>query len=268
MPFDPQFNDVYKLGIKRAVEDAGMLAERVDEQIFHNERMLERIYNQIDACDFVIADMSGKNPNVFYEVGYAHAKGKRCILLTNDATDIPFDLKHHRHIVYKNISELQIALKRDIGSIETEIGSPIEANENSITGLLVKSKYSADANVTFSYDITNPSHQVSPDIDHVYFYTGKNWYISQDGRPCPSTKSDIEGFDLRHQVTSPAVRIQKGGWARLTMNGEKTLAWALSGEKLEDKYPLKGVVLLRFLTARGDHRFKFSVSLEVDEIPF
>jgi hypothetical protein len=45
--------------------------------------------------------MTGKNPNVFCEVGYAHAKGKLCALITQNASDIPFDLKHHTHIIYK-----------------------------------------------------------------------------------------------------------------------------------------------------------------------
>jgi hypothetical protein len=44
--------------------------------------------------------MSGRNPNVFYEVGYAHAIGKTTILLTNKADDIPFDLKHFPHLIY------------------------------------------------------------------------------------------------------------------------------------------------------------------------
>jgi len=50
----------------------------------------------------VIADMTGRNPNVFYEVGYAHALGKTTILLTNNSDDIPFDLKHYPHIIYNN----------------------------------------------------------------------------------------------------------------------------------------------------------------------
>jgi nucleoside 2-deoxyribosyltransferase len=100
MPFEARFDDVYRLGIKAAVEELGMIATRVDEQVFHKEGILERICNQIDAADFIIADMSGRNPNVFYEVGYAHAKQKTCILLTADAADIPFDLKHQRHIVW------------------------------------------------------------------------------------------------------------------------------------------------------------------------
>jgi len=44
--------------------------------------------------------MTGRNPNVFYEVGYAHALGKPTFLLTQKADDIPFDLKHFPHIIY------------------------------------------------------------------------------------------------------------------------------------------------------------------------
>src|SRR5689334_2968311 len=102
MPFDNDFDDIYRLGVKEPLAAMGIIAERVDEQIFHSENILQRIINQISAADFIIADMTGRNPNVFYEVGFAHAKDKTCVLLTRDAADIPFDLKHHRHIVYEN----------------------------------------------------------------------------------------------------------------------------------------------------------------------
>ena len=96
MPFSGEFDDVYQLGIKEVCKSAGAYCERVDEQIFH-ESILERVYNQIAKADFIIADMTGRNANVFYEVGYAHALGKRTILLTRGAEDIPFDLKHFPH---------------------------------------------------------------------------------------------------------------------------------------------------------------------------
>lgn len=99
MPFDSKFDDVYKVGIKPAVREAGGYCERLDEQIFEST-MLERIYNQISKADLIVADMTGRNPNVFYEVGYAHALGKKVVLLTRVADDIPFDLKHFPHIVY------------------------------------------------------------------------------------------------------------------------------------------------------------------------
>lgn len=101
MPFNNDFDDIYELGIKEAAKEVGAYAERVDEQIF-NEGILERIFNQISKADVIVADMTGRNPNVFYEVGYAHALGKIVLLLTQKADDIPFDLKHKQHIVYGN----------------------------------------------------------------------------------------------------------------------------------------------------------------------
>ena len=101
MPFSDEFSDVYQIGIKEACENVGLYCERVDEQIFQ-ERILDRIYNQISKADFIVADMSGRNANVFYEVGYAHALGKPTILLTSKSDDIPFDLKHFPHIIYDN----------------------------------------------------------------------------------------------------------------------------------------------------------------------
>jgi Nucleoside 2-deoxyribosyltransferase len=99
MPFSDKFADVYEVGIKQACKDAGAYCERVDEQTF-DENILERVYNQIAKADVVVADMTGRNPNVFYEVGYAHALNKRVVLLTQKANDIPFDLTHYPHIIY------------------------------------------------------------------------------------------------------------------------------------------------------------------------
>ncbi len=100
MPFDPAFNDIYKFGIKGAADEVGAYAERGDEQNF-TEGILDRIFNQISKADVIVADMTERNPNVFYEVGYAHALGKITLLLTQNTDDIPFDLKHRPHTVYE-----------------------------------------------------------------------------------------------------------------------------------------------------------------------
>ncbi len=125
MPFDASFNDVYALGIRPACELAGAYCERVDEQIFQ-ESILQRIYNQISKADLIIADLTTRNPNVFYETGYAHALGKRAILLTQNDEDIPFDLKHYPHIIYGgSILKLKEELERHIRwHIEFPLESP------------------------------------------------------------------------------------------------------------------------------------------------
>jgi hypothetical protein len=105
MPFDSRFDDIYKYGIKGAAEEAGAYAERVDEQIF-TEGILDRVFNQINKADVVVADMTDRNPNVFYEVGYAHALDKIVLLVTQRVEDIPFDLQHHQHTIYAGKIEL------------------------------------------------------------------------------------------------------------------------------------------------------------------
>ena len=124
MPFSEGFEDIYKLGIKAACEDAGAYCERVDEQFFDGS-ILDRIYNQIGKADVIIADLTGRNPNVFYETGYAHALGKRVILLTQQVEDIPFDFKHYTHIVYGGkIGSLKSDLEKRVRWI---INNPTEA---------------------------------------------------------------------------------------------------------------------------------------------
>lgn len=123
MPFAPEWGDVYELGIRPACEAAGAHCSRVDEQIFL-ESILERIYVQIERADMVVAEMTGRNPNVLYETGYAHGMGKPVVLLTRSTEDIPFDLRHYPHIVYgTSIANLKQELQKRIHSL---ISSPTE----------------------------------------------------------------------------------------------------------------------------------------------
>ncbi len=142
MPFDASFNDTYQLGIKSASENASAYCERLDEQIF-DESMLARIYNQIAKADLIVADMTGRNPNVFYEVGYAHALGKTVILLTQNANDIPFDLKHFSHIVYGGSivtlrDELTKRIRYHLANPDRALSAELENLEFSIKGVRIE----------------------------------------------------------------------------------------------------------------------------------
>jgi hypothetical protein len=132
MSFSEEFQDIYKLGIKPACTVAGTNCERVDEQMFL-ENILERIYGQIAKADIVVAEMTGRNANVFYEAGYAHGLGKPLILLTQDANDIPFDLKQYPHIVYgKHITTLKEELERKVRwCVENKQEKPNSASRHS-----------------------------------------------------------------------------------------------------------------------------------------
>ena len=133
MPFEGTFSDIYKFGIKGAADDVGAYAERIDEQIF-GEVILDRIFNQISKADVIVADMTGRNPNVFYEVGYAHALGKITLLLTQKVEDIPFDLKHRQHIVYGGKID---TLRKDLAErLRWAIAESLKGRGKSATELL------------------------------------------------------------------------------------------------------------------------------------
>src|SRR5689334_21026226 len=120
MPFDTVFDEIYRAGIKPACEAVKVHCERVDEQVF-TETITERIFTQIGKSDVVIADLTGRNANVFYETGLAHAMGKAVVLLVQDLSDIPFDLKQYPYIVYgRSMAVLRSELAKRLMAIAHE----------------------------------------------------------------------------------------------------------------------------------------------------
>jgi len=106
MPFEPELDDVYHLGIREAVNSLGGVCQRADE-IQYVGGIIEKIYDLIRSADVIVAEVTRPNPNVFYEVGFAHALSKPVVLITRDIQTSPFDLRGHNHIIYKSIVDLR-----------------------------------------------------------------------------------------------------------------------------------------------------------------
>ena len=92
-----------------------MSCVRADD-IYSDGIVIEEIWERICAAQFLIADMTGRNPNVFYEIGLAHALGKHVIILAQSEVDVPFDLRHRRVILYD---------LGDLGALERRLGGTI-----------------------------------------------------------------------------------------------------------------------------------------------
>ena len=103
MPFGAGFNDVYAV-IVEAVELAGKRCKRADD-LWKHDAIIQDIVFLICTSSIVICDLSRKNANVFYEAGIAHTLGKDVILIAQSEDDIPFNLRHLRHIQYLDNSE-------------------------------------------------------------------------------------------------------------------------------------------------------------------
>ena len=99
MPFSQEWSaDVHRI-LARACEAAGVRPVRGDD-LFSPTDILEDIWQSINAADFVIADITGRNPNVLYELGIAHTLAKPVLILSKEAADIPIDLATRRVILY------------------------------------------------------------------------------------------------------------------------------------------------------------------------
>jgi hypothetical protein len=99
MPFTSLFNEEYKGIIRPAIELAGLKCVRPDE-IYSKPQVTSDIWKALRSSRIVIAELSGKNINVFYELGLAHALGKPTIIITRNEKDVPFDLKALRYLYY------------------------------------------------------------------------------------------------------------------------------------------------------------------------
>lgn len=101
MPFVEELKPVYDDHIKEAIKKFNLSIARADDFFSHNAIMNE-IWSAIYYSKIIIADCTFKNPNVFYEIGLAHAIGRPVVLMTQNPDDVPFDLRHIRYIHYNN----------------------------------------------------------------------------------------------------------------------------------------------------------------------
>jgi hypothetical protein len=99
MPFGEWFDRYYQEIYAPAIKEAGFEPIRADE-LFTTGSVVEQIWEQIQKAKVLLADLSGKNANVFYELGLAHAAKKPVVFTSGVVEDVPFDLRHLRVIIY------------------------------------------------------------------------------------------------------------------------------------------------------------------------
>ena len=113
MPFKDDMKDVYREAIKPACEKAGFVSLRVDELkgAFNiNRKIIEHIFSS----DAIIADLTDWNPNVFYEMGVAHAIDNKTITIIQKKDKLPFDVVTYRGIFYEQTEAGLVKLREDI----------------------------------------------------------------------------------------------------------------------------------------------------------
>ena len=103
--------------IHNAAEKAGYKAERVDDR-FAFAQINSKILNYINMAEVVVADITYERPNCYYEIGYAHAKGKKVILTAKKGTKIHFDINNFQVLNYESVSELDKKLSKTLKEVK------------------------------------------------------------------------------------------------------------------------------------------------------
>lgn len=114
-PNNPEFDDIYD-AYKECFMKFGITTTRADE-IEHEETITERIIEEIKTSEFLVGDLTGERPSVYYEIGYAHALKKPVIMYRKKGTDLHFDLSVHNCPEYESIRELKARLLKRLEDI-------------------------------------------------------------------------------------------------------------------------------------------------------
>jgi len=113
MPFEKSFDGIWETVIRPTIVAAGDECLRADD-IFAPGSIIDDIVKLIRDADYIIADLTRHNPNVYYELGFAHALSKPVILLTSDVSTLPFDLRQLRVIEYSDTASGAAALRESL----------------------------------------------------------------------------------------------------------------------------------------------------------
>jgi hypothetical protein len=100
MPFAAPLGTHYGLIYEPAIKNAGLKPVRADDDIFATGKIIDQVWAGIRAARVLVAELTSRNPNVFYELGLAHALKKPVVLVSSNEADVPFDVRHIRVIYY------------------------------------------------------------------------------------------------------------------------------------------------------------------------
>lgn len=119
MPFGVEALEVvYEDFVRPVIEDKCDLDCELGDDVFGSSVIMDDIRNSIESADIVIADLTGKNANVFYEVGICHTVDKPVLLMAQSIEDVPFDLRHRRVLLYeyspRGCKKLERALQENL----------------------------------------------------------------------------------------------------------------------------------------------------------
>lgn len=131
MEFDTRYDSLYSEVIKPVCKEYGFEAYRADD-VYRPGIILQDIISGLKESDMIIAEISPTNPNVFYELGYAHAIEKPTVLLARRGGELPFDISGYRVIFYDDTIGGKSAVEKDLKNHLSNITGSTRANYDAV----------------------------------------------------------------------------------------------------------------------------------------
>jgi hypothetical protein len=198
MPFRDYLNSIYQEYIKKPLTILGHQVRRADD-ISKSTNILSDFLELTRRSDIIIADLTERNPNVFYELGRAHEKGKWVIQICLEGEEIPIDLIQIRTIFYKNTPEgLKVLTEKLIKYINSY------TKEQQIKDWILnlkESKSFSDSIYFLSKLLKNEDYLASEDIREIARATINNYQIYNSGK----LRQILPEFFKRHQDIIPNI---------------------------------------------------------------
>ena len=202
-----KFKNTLEYVIKPAIKNSGydievIRADDVDRAGSFIKDILELLLNSF----LVIADLTDQNPNVFYELGVRHALSPRTILMAQDETYIPSDLKEYRTIIYEDSAKGFAIVQQKLKNYLEEIYNQPDRNDNPVLdrlgSLLKKRSENYEREIRKLNEKLKEKKKVpSPQVDkneHVITRTGRIFKIRNVEEPIDSEIffEDEDGEDV------------------------------------------------------------------------
>lgn len=187
-------------GLIVAIIKPVLLSLGYDPIIPHKMTLPGSITDQVIECilsaDMVIANLSGLNPNVMYELAVRHAARKPVVCVVEETTNLPFDIKQDRVIIYSDEFYRVESMKRDLSQmIESAAKLKTENIDNPI--------YRAQSNSIIEKQLNKTSSASDVDINRVILYRLSRIEDLIDYNSRKSTVKQSDYFECRIKYDNP-----------------------------------------------------------------
>lgn len=201
MPFADALREVYDQVFKPVCDQNDIDCWRVDE-IAKPGSITQDIVRGIIEADLVIADLTNKNPNVFYELGIAHSVGNKTIMVSQHKTDVPFDIANYRVLFYEQtitgsrifIKTLDQAIKELLKSLE-HANNPVQEVVSSRSFFKIKQK----TPIVSAFNVSALPKAVRD------FIRGENLIYTED-----LAKADLEQMKTKYHMGKTSLELLVG----------------------------------------------------------